>query len=214
MKSRVVARRYAEAFFQVIKEGNLDEAYAEFSSFMEAMHQSAELKGILKHPAINIERKTALLKKLLASARQPVVFDFLCLLLQRHRFIFIDLIAREVKDLYRQEKHIVRVQVRTAVPLLSEERQAIIERLNSQVQGSIELKEQVEPHIKGGMILRFAEKVLDASVQNRLKLLRERLCELKSELLSAVQILPGTPICSAPSPSPRVPPGLPPSPST
>ncbi len=206
MKSRVVARRYAEAFFEVIRETNLEEAYEEFSGFMEAMHRSSDLRFILKHPGIEIERKTALLKTLLNQSKCPVLFEFLCLLLRRNRFIFIELIAREVRALYRREKHIVHVQVRTAVPLLESERGSLIERLKTQVQGTIELQEKVEPVIKGGMILRFAEKVLDTSVNTRLKLLRERLAQLKSELLADVEgssALIDTPqgISQPPSPS-------------
>jgi len=203
VKTRVVARRYAEAFFQVIRESTLEEAYADFSGFMEAMRQSDEMRAVLKHPAVKVERKTELLKSLLSSSTQPVVNEFLCLLLRRHRFVFIDLIAQEVRDLYRREKRIVRVLVRTAVPLLEPERQDLIERLKKQVQGTIELKEQVEPQLKGGMILCFSEKVLDTSVKTRLKLLRERLAHLKSELLSSVQGVPALVASpgSAPTPS-------------
>ena len=190
MKSRVIARRYAEAFFQVILKRDLDTSYAEFTSFMQTVKESDELRSILAHPSINLDRKGQLLRQALKSFTEPSVVNFLQLLLQRHRFDLLGIIADELKHLYRQEKKIVAVRVRTAVPLRDDERKELVASLGRDVSGSVELREKVDPAIVGGMIVAYQDKVMDASVRNRMKLMRERLLQMNTELMATLKAIP------------------------
>lgn len=184
MKTLVVARRYAEAFLNALGEPRLDAGFAGLKAFMQAGAQEPQLFEILRQPSIQLDRKLHLIDSLVPAADSPLVADFLKTLLKRHRFDLIAIIAEEAENLYNQRRRISCVHVRSAVPLRDDERKRLSQSLGKSVQGQVILHETVEPHLMGGLVLRFEGRVLDTSVQTSLKNLKERLYSLGSNLTS------------------------------
>ncbi|MFZ2956091.1 MAG: ATP synthase F1 subunit delta [Candidatus Ozemobacteraceae bacterium] len=191
MKTGVLARRYAEAFFKVIANDHCEEAYRDFVTFVQTLAKNADLAGIFKHPLIQPERKIALVKKSLQTAETTIVADFIGVLIRRFRFDLLDLIAEEVAVLYRKSRNIIPVQVHTAVPLRPSEREALLKKLSRRLMGAVEIEESVNPALRGGLQLCYEGKVYDASVSTRLKQLKERMSALTMEMLDALDEVPG-----------------------
>ncbi|MBF0499588.1 MAG: ATP synthase F1 subunit delta [Candidatus Riflebacteria bacterium] len=204
MKTSVLARRYAEAFFKVILKDSAsagaaigkpagqpsgaaacEQAYDDFMVFVDTVGKNAQLAGVFKHPLISKEKKIAFAQKVLAGASDRVVPDFISLLIKRFRFDLLDEIGRELTVLFRKWKNIVLVQVQTAVPLNAQERSSLIGKLSKRLSGTIEMDEHVNPSLRGGLQLCYEGKVFDATVETRLKLLKERMSNLTSEMLAA-----------------------------
>lgn len=190
MKTRVLARRYAEAFFKVISAGDLEGPYQDFLAFAAAMAQDPQVELIFRHPLIPAEKKIGLVKKVLGKEGTPLAVDFIGLLLRRYRFDLLDIVADELRQLYRKAKNIVEVQVRTAVPLTAPQRAKLEAGLKTRVKGTIEMVETVDPELQGGMMVNFENRIFDATVRTRLKTLREHLSTLTAEMLSAMQDQP------------------------
>jgi len=184
LKTLVVARRYAEAFLNALGEPRLDAGFAGLKAFMQAGSQEPQLLAVLRQPSIQLERKLALIDSLIPAAEAPLVGEFLKTLLKRHRFDLFPIIAEEAENLYNQRRRITRVHVRSAVALRDEERKRLSTTLAKRVQGQVILHETIEPHLMGGIVLRFEGRVLDASIQTTLKNLKERLNSLSSKFMS------------------------------
>ena len=190
MKTRVVARRYAEAFFQVMQGKQMEEIYQDFRIFASFADGTSEFAVALRHPALRYEKKEKLVRAFLAEACSPRIGEFILLLLKRHRFSLFSLIVEEVERLYKKAKSIVNVQVKSAVPLTQDELKLLVEKLNRRVQGTVELNEVIDPQVRGGLLLCFEDKVLDSSIRTKLKLLRERMSTLSTELLQSIESTP------------------------
>jgi F-type H+-transporting ATPase subunit delta len=190
MKTRVVARRYAAAFYRVMEEGDKEAIYKDFLIFAEHATGDSEFATFLKHPALRFERKEILVRKFLEKAASPFLAEFVLLLLRKHRFSLFPLIVEEVIRLYKKSKSIVSVHVKSAVPLTEEEEKALVEKLNRRVRGTVELEKIIDPNLKGGLLICFEDKILDASVHSKLKNLKERMMSLSSELLNSLEELP------------------------
>ncbi len=184
MKTLVVARRYAEAYLNALGESRLDAGFAGLKAFMEAGIQEPRLFSILHQPAITLERKLILIDSLLPAGDSPLTADFIKILLKRHRFDLLPVIAEEAERLYHIRRHITQVHVRSAVTLTDDERKRLSAALSRRVRGSVILHETVEPRLMGGLVLRFEDRVLDSSVQTSLKNLKERLSSIDQSLSS------------------------------
>ncbi|MBI3039570.1 ATP synthase F1 subunit delta [bacterium] len=190
MKSRVLARRYAEAFFQVIKSGQLENSIEDFRAFSAAVAHPSVFGDFLKRPAVNLELKVSLVRKSLENASSPFIADFIHTLLRKHRFDLLSIISDEVERLYRKAKSIVRVQVKSAVSLKEDEIELLRERLNKMVNGNVEIFETLDPSIMGGLVIWMEDKLLDGSVKTRLELLRDKMRHLKSKLFDDLEASP------------------------
>jgi F-type H+-transporting ATPase subunit delta len=67
------------------------------------------------------------------------------------------------------------VEVRSAVPLTDQEREALAGNLARSTGKRIQLHPAVDPALLGGLVLRMGDTVVDGSVRAKLEQLRERL---------------------------------------
>jgi len=190
LKSRVLARRYADAFFRAIGGAQARQPFEEFMTFVRILEGEPAFREFFLHPVIPLAAKMAAARQALAGASSPRLADFVCVLLRRFRFDHLDAIARELQDLFRKANSIVLVRVTSAVPLTEAERQALIVRLERRIAGTVTLEEHVEPHLRGGLVIWFNDQIFDASVTTRLGRLRERLSSLTAHLIETIQEAP------------------------
>jgi F-type H+-transporting ATPase subunit delta len=71
--------------------------------------------------------------------------------------------------------------IRTAQPLEPRVRERLVQRLNAQYAGGVELTEVVDSEVLGGFVLRVDDRMLDASVKRQLTLIRRELTENEYE---------------------------------
>ena len=71
-------------------------------------------------------------------------------------------------SLYRQSKGIREAQITTAVPLLSGQKEKLLEFLQQQFGGQVELSEKVDPGLIGGFQVEVSDRLLDRSVRGEL----------------------------------------------
>jgi F-type H+-transporting ATPase subunit delta len=73
------------------------------------------------------------------------------------------------------ELGIVDAKVTTAEPIDRQAEAAIRQRLSSLVGKQVELRSEVDPSIIGGVVARIGDQLIDGSVSNQLRRLRDRL---------------------------------------
>ncbi|MGH2489514.1 MAG: ATP synthase F1 subunit delta, partial [Candidatus Limnocylindria bacterium] len=82
---------------------------------------------------------------------------------------------RHFEELVRRERGIARAEIRTAMPLDDEDRAELGRMLERLAGREVELTEQVDPTLIGGVSVRIGDQLYDASVRSRLVRLRARL---------------------------------------
>jgi F-type H+-transporting ATPase subunit delta len=178
MIEKTLAKRYAAAMLAVaLKEGAVAQVEEQLLALREAYRSDVTFRRALGQPRIPKASRKRLLRKPFEGRTIPAFLDFLDLLVDKNRFRLIPDIA-ESFDLLADATHgIVRVQVSAAFPLSGAQEKALHERLKAVTGKKVEMRVGVDRRLKGGISIRIGDQVLDGTVLNRLKGLRERLLE-------------------------------------
>lgn len=167
----VVARRYARAFYrEAAARGVVRQALAALFEFAASFQKEPTLRKFLLHPGIPSQAKEKIIGVL---ADEPFCREFLKLLLAKGRIPLAPGIYEEALDYYRREAGILPVTVTVAAPLGEEMRVRFGEVLGKLTGKEIELEVQVDPAVIGGVRLRIGDRVIDGTLANRLRRLRD-----------------------------------------
>ncbi len=167
-----IAQVYARSLFEVAKEQDkLDVVKEQLGQFAEALDDNQELATFFFAPYFSTKEKQDGLGKLLDGV-DPVVENFLELLIENHRVPVIFRVRREFEVLYEQENKLLPVTITSAVALDEATVKSIGDTIGKQTGQQVELTADVDPDVLGGLIVRVGNSILDASIRNRLENLR------------------------------------------
>lgn len=169
-----VARRYAQAVFEIARDTNSFDTWDRDLSILNAVMSDPVTRGYLESPKQAETDKRALLDRALEAA-QPEAMRLAGLLLERRRLSAVPEIYEQFQSLLLKEKGIVVADVTTAVPLDAAGESMIQKQLSELVGKDVEVRAQVDPAIIGGMVARIGDNLIDGSVSNQLRRLHERL---------------------------------------
>lgn len=169
-----VARRYAQAVFEIARDSNSFDAWERDLSVLNAVMTDPVTRGYLESPKNSAADKKALLDKAMQDA-QPEARRLTDLLVERRRLSSVPEIYEQFQALLLAEKGIAIADVTTAVPLDAAGQAMIQKQLSELVGKEIELRSQVDPAIIGGMVARIGDNLIDGSVSSQLRRLHERL---------------------------------------
>lgn len=173
-RRETVARRYADAAFEIGKaDGNLDAWERDLATLRDTLADE-ELRRLVEHPAVPFAEKEQVLRKVVTGV-VPEALSLALLMVRRGRPAAIHAMVDRFGELVRRERGISLAEIRTALPLDDEQRAAIAERLKSLTGDKIEMNEVVDESLIGGLSVRIGDRLYDASVRSRLERLRARL---------------------------------------
>lgn len=159
-----IARVYAEALFsEARKRGQEEELGEKLLSLKRRMEEDAELRKVLQHRLTSPQEKEKALKALLPQ------------LLSREREEMIISIAPEYQRLLDKARDVEPVEVTVAsaiTPVLESE---LEKRLTQLLGKKVRLEMRIDPGILGGLVLRWGDRVVDASVKKKLELIGDHL---------------------------------------
>ena len=171
-----VSRRYARALLQIGTErGNFDVLREQLSALAEAYASSREFRNIMNNPSVKIEERRAILTTIAdKKGFDPIMRNFVLLLLDKDRFRFIQHIASEYERLADVSAGRVRAKISSAAELSNTQRLMLrkqIEKLTGA--NSVEIEAEIDPtSLLGGVVTRVGGMVLDGSVRTQLESMR------------------------------------------
>ena len=169
-----IARVYAQSLFEVAMENdNLDEMREQLGQFADELAGNRDLQVFFFSPYFSSQEKREGIAKILEGADERFV-RFLELLAERHRLPVVFLIRRAFDHLWREERKLLPVSVKSAVELDPSLIDGIGKKIEEQTGRKVELTSTVDPDVLGGIVLQVGDRVLDASVRNRLERLRKQ----------------------------------------
>lgn len=175
---------YATALFDVaVKESRVPEVAAGLESLHNQVINDAKLNHIFLNPALSMQDRKTVVSTLVAAAgkTEPAVANFLSVLAENNRLDQFSKIAANFGKLTDDYNGVVNASVTTVSPMESK----LFKRIEKALQGSkfvgqgktLRLKNQVDPQIKGGLVVEIDEKTVDLSVAARLQKLNKILEE-------------------------------------
>jgi F-type H+-transporting ATPase subunit delta len=168
-----IARVYADALFEVAEEkGKLDEIHEHLAEFADAMAGNRELQVFFFSPYFSSAEKREGIAKAISGADEELV-NFLELLAEKHRMPAIFRIRLRFDELWAKAKRRLEVTLTSAVELDQGVVDKVGEEIARQTDRKIDLSNEVDPDILGGLVLRVGNMVLDASLRAKLEKLRK-----------------------------------------
>ncbi len=158
MSQSRVARSYAEALFSAAQKwGQEDEVGVKLDSLKKRLEEDAELQRILQQQLLTPEDKERALKALIPRLAGRTTEET------------IVAVADEYQLLLDQAKNREYLEVTVATPLSPTLVSELEKRLSAFTGKNIRLQIKVDPKVLGGLVLRWGDRVIDASVRHKLE---------------------------------------------
>jgi F-type H+-transporting ATPase subunit delta len=168
------ARRYARAIFELGREeGQLEEWATRVAAVREVL-TVPEVRAVLMNPTISRQERQAAVAAFLEGAG-PEGVNLGKLLVGAGKVDEIAAIEEEYGRLVDEAAGRVRATATTAVELSPNDRDGLTHSLSKRLGREVRLTAAVDPAIIGGLVLRFGDHVIDASLATRLQQLRRKL---------------------------------------
>ncbi len=172
-----IATVYARSLFEVAADQDkLDLVREQVGEFADAVSENRELQIFLFSPYFSTEEKADGLDRALTDV-DPVVENFLKLLIEKHRMPVIFRIRAEYDQLWEEENKLLPVEITSAIELPEETVKQLGDQISEQTGRTVELSSNVNPDILGGIVVQVGNSVLDASIRNRLEQLRRQVAK-------------------------------------
>ena len=162
------AIRYAKAILQKANENNTEAVvFGDMQSVYNTIEGSRELQTVLQSPVIKAnDKKEALLK--IFNGQSEITHSLINILVDNKRTSLLGNVAKSYVDLYNDEQGVKVATVITAIPLSSELESKVMAKIK-ELTGSekVTLKNEVDPAIIGGFILRVGDIQYNTSIANQ-----------------------------------------------
>lgn len=181
MNSSKAAIRYARALFEIaLERGVADRVEQDLVALSSLLESSRELRAYLASPRVQPAAKKRSLGQLLGGA-EPLLLDFVHLMLDKNRAAELGEVARLFRDLRLDAQGIVRARVESAVPLddqLTGDLKAKLEEITGK---HVVLETTLNADLIGGMCIYLGSRLIDGSLKRRLAALRDSLYATRLE---------------------------------
>lgn len=174
--SQIVADRYAEALFDLAKEGGLvDQVDQELTLITQTLAENGDLRRLFEHPLVSREDKKSIAVEIFGPRLQRLTLDFIRLLFDKNRGHLIELIQARFHHLASRMARRLTVQLTTAVPVAPDEIEHFREVLEREWDRKIEIEHLVDGDILGGARMKVEDQVIDGSIRGALDRLRDEM---------------------------------------
>lgn len=176
MRAGTIARVYAETLLrQADREGALAEVDEGLASVAALTESDERFRRFLVAPQIDADDKRATLAAILDGRVHPLVVRFLRLVVDKRRETVLDEIVTAWRDLLDRRRNRQSATVATALPVDDALLARIRESIEEATGKTIDLDQEVDPSLLGGVVIRTGDTVIDGSVRTRLATLRRRM---------------------------------------
>lgn len=171
-----VATRYARSLFDLASEKNLlKEIEGNALDLIQLIHENHGFNVLLQSPIITSDKKWKIIDKLTSGRVNEMMTSFIKIILRKNREAILEIILRQFVDMHRDLQNIISATVVTAYPISDSTKQNFENYLTQTTKARIELSTKIDEKLLGGFVLRYEDKLVDASVSTQLRNLRKQL---------------------------------------
>lgn len=170
MIKTTVARRYAQALFELLDPSSTEVTRSALDNLSQAMMESDQLRHVVASPAFGVEEKIAVLTAIGDKLGCPPTGKaFLGQLVKKSRVGFLPEIASAFGKLVDQAKGTQPVTVSSAASLPVTEQDRIKVRLRETLKREVDVTFQTDAKHLAGLQISIGSKVVDSTVRGRLR---------------------------------------------
>jgi F-type H+-transporting ATPase subunit delta len=175
MKGNIMAAAvldpYAQALLSLGQSSNLVERFGEDAAYiLDVLGSSDELNQFLANPFTDDSTKQTVLRQVFGGQVDPMMQNFLMLLVDKRRVIFLAGICEQYQTLMRKLNQTVLAEVTSAVELTEAQKQSIREKVTAMTAArQVDVVTTIDPELIGGVVIKVGSQVIDASLRGQLR---------------------------------------------
>jgi len=175
MSGSRAAIRYAKAALSFSLEQKKEvEVNNDMLLVVKTIGENVDLQLLLSSPVIKSEVKKSALKEIFATKISSLSVGLIDLLIDNKRLSSLNLVAKKYTILFDELKGIQVAKVTTAVPLTEALNEQVLLKVKEITGKEATIENLINPDIIGGFILRIGDVQYDASIANKLQVLRRQ----------------------------------------
>lgn len=169
-----VSREYGSALYMVACEDDHVKTYIDgLNVVAESFSNEPEYILFLSSPDVPLNQRISSLEAVFGNVIPQKMVSFLQLLCEKGRIECFQGAKETFLELYEDWKHIMKITVKSAVPLTESEKERLANKLESVYKCSLRMDYVVDATIIGGVVIETEDKVIDGSVKSRLQQVKE-----------------------------------------
>jgi F-type H+-transporting ATPase subunit delta len=175
MSSTRAAIRYAKAILDLATSKSVAmEVSQDMTLIANTIQNNLELSTFIQNPTMSVEVKQSALFEVFASVND-VTKSLFRLLFENKRFEILESVVVGYNNLFDKANGVQVAKVTTAIAMTPELEAKVLARIATLSDKKITIENTIDPAIIGGFILRIGDNQYNASVANRLQVLKREL---------------------------------------
>jgi len=177
--AELVSKRYASALFELaFEEQKHHQVQEELAFIRSCIEDEPSFFELLKSPLITADEKKDIISNIFRERVCMEVLNFLYIIIDKGREAYIKNIVNEYILLVDSVQNKVDAVAITAVPMEKQDLLMLQANLSKSSGKNIQLQNQVDPTIIGGVLVKIGDKVIDGTIKNRLATMQEQLSKI------------------------------------
>lgn len=174
MKGLRVASRYASSLLDLALEQKKEDAVAsDMEMLLKTIDESQDFEVFLSSPVVEASKKVDIITAIFKGKVEELSLKFFVLIAKNRREGILGTIAQQYIDQYKTHKNILVADVISAAKIDAKIESSLKEKIKAIHKGEIEMRNQVDPDLIGGFILRIGDRQVDASIARKLNDLKK-----------------------------------------
>jgi len=169
-----LAKRYAAALFDIADERRaFDEVASDLRQLRAMLAASVDLMRLVRSPVLSRPEQAQAITALAQRAElSPLVRDFLAVVAKNRRLFAVPAMIEAYLARLALRRGEVSAAVTTAQPLSETQLEALREHLRRTAGRQVLVDARVDPRLIGGMIVKVGSRMVDGSVESKLRRLQ------------------------------------------
>lgn len=165
-----IAGRYANALFELaLDEKAIDRVQKDLSSFGDMLGSSSDMQRLVTSPVFTAEEQGGAIDAILAKAGiKGIAANFLGLVARNRRLFAVDDMIKAYRALVADHRGEVTAEVTTAAKLTPAQTKSLQSELDKAIGKKVQIDQQVDPTLLGGMIVKVGSRMIDSSIRTKL----------------------------------------------
>ena len=181
MKSftKETAERYSLALYELSNEKSEQlEVEQSVKNVISILDHDKQIKNYLINPTKTSENQINLVKKISEIIKAPLLLkNFLFLLIKKRRIFFVENILKQYIKLSSEKRGEIVASLVSSKKISEDEIAKITKEFSDLIGSSINLNFKVDEKLIGGLKLQVGSLLIDSSVKNKLKNLKQSILE-------------------------------------
>lgn len=171
-----IAKRYATVLFNLdTSQEMIEKIVEEFKSFLAILKDHPLLLEFYSAPQISKEEKKKITETIFKDKLQRPFLLFISYMIEQERVKDFPSIFHSYNKIVNDHLGIWEAKIITAIPLEQDVEDKLRQKLEKQYHKKIKINTALDPHILGGAILLVENEMIDWSLANRLKKIKDHL---------------------------------------